>query len=196
MARPWGILVIAALALSGCTVQHGEQSTGSGSNPPTPPATAAGDPLVFGGGVTDACADGSAARAFTFGVPVTNRSDAAVNLVSAEFESVAGAELIGTWLVGPEVDDDDPDASTSWTADYPPAGEPGWADRTAIGDSVISAHSSTWLAFAIQVADGATVGSVAQLSIDYEDATGTATVTDLSSYGIGRNDGGTINCAP
>jgi hypothetical protein len=193
----WGILVIVALAVTGCTVQHGQQSTGSGTNPPPQPTSVAGGSLVLGGGVSDVCADGSAARAFTFGIPVTNRSDEAVHLVSAEFEHIGGAELIGTWLVGPEVDDDDPDASTSWTADYPPetADEPGWPDRTAIGDSTISAHSSTWVGFAIQLSDGATAGSVAQLTLDYEDATGSSTMTDQSAYGIGRNENGTISCA-
>jgi hypothetical protein len=201
MVSRWGILVIVVLAgrlaLTGCTVQQGEQSTGSGTNPPAAPTGSAGSSLVLAGGVSDVCADGGAARAFTFGIPVTNRSDEAVHLVSAEFEYIAGVELIGTWLVGPEVADDDPDASTSWTADYPPEtpDEPGWPDRTAIGDSTISAHSSTWVGFAIQLSDGATAGNVAQLTLDYEDAAGSGTLTDQSSYGIGRNDNGTISCA-
>jgi hypothetical protein len=197
MVRRWGILVIAVLALTGCTVQQGEQSTGSGTNPPTAPTGVAGGSLVLAGGVSDTCADGGAARAFTFGIPVTNRSDDTVQLVSAEFEHIGGVELIGMWLVGPEVGEDDPDASTSWTADYPPetGDEPGWPDRTAIGDSTISAHSSTWVGFAIQLSDGASVGNVAQLTLDYEDAAGSGTVTDQSSYGIGRNVSGTISCA-
>ena len=190
--------MIAALALSGCTVQHGEQSSGSGSNPPTPPVTVSSGSLVFGGGATDACADGSVAHAFTFGIPVTNRSDADVQLVSAEFENIAGAELIGTWLVGPEVDDDDPGASVTWTDDYPPdvTDQPGWAVRTDIDETSISPHSSTWIAYALKLTEGSDVGAVADLSLSYEDAAGMATVRAPGSSGIGQVTNGEFSCAP
>ncbi|HEV7743159.1 MAG TPA: hypothetical protein VGO65_12160 [Pseudolysinimonas sp.] len=204
MARRWGKLgipvALTCLAITGCTVQHGEQSSGSATNPTRPTATAQpsvpGGALAFGGGVGAACADGTGGGAFTFGVPITNRSEDAVQLVSAEFEHIGALELVGMWVVGPEVDDDDTGASTSWTAPYPPddVDQPGWASRTAVGDTTISAHSSTWLAFAVQPLPGTTRGTVAVLSIDYEDSAGSWTVTDESTYGVGDSSSGALSC--
>lgn len=193
MTRPWGILAIAAaLALSGCSVQISDEQDASGAPAPSPAESVAGGALALGGGLSATCADGTSHHAFLWGIPVVNRSGSEVRLMSAGIDTTP-LELEGIWVVGPEVDDDDPRAATSWTADYPPADpldEADWDDRTEVDGARISAHSSVWIAVALSGE-----GTASDLRLTYQDADGQHTVTDLGTYGIGRLADGEVTCA-
>jgi hypothetical protein len=196
MTRALALMAL-AVALAGCTAQPGDAQQGSATNTAPPPAAVSGGAIVFGNAGGESCAAGEPGDAFTFGLPVTNVSDAEVQLVSADFEHIGGVELIGTWVVGPEVSEDDPGASTSWSDDYPPDGsdQPGWAHRTDVGDTTISPHSSTWVAFAIQLPAGATSGTIATLDLDYTSDAGSGTAVDTGTFGIGvLNADGSLSC--
>lgn len=196
--RPWGILAIAAaLALSGCSVQHADSMDGSGTPAPTQTLGDPAAPLAFAGGQTDTCADGSAHRAFVFGIPVTNSSDDGVYVTGSGFDS-NGLELLGIWLVSGDKGDDTVSATT-WTADYPIVETDivDWDSRVEISDvPAIPAQTSAWVAVALQLSDGAASGTAKNLTLDYRGPDGVGTVRDPSSVAIGRVVDGELSCAP
>ena len=137
---------------------------------PVPPA--ASGSVMIGGGLTDICADGSDGGGRTYGLPINNSSSAPVTLTDATVEHIAGAELIGMWIVGPEVEGGD---IASWSDSYPADRQPGWADRTDVAGTTLSAGATTWLALAMTLPEGVTTGNVSGITLEYDGAAGSET---------------------